>query len=131
MDNNIESSFINDYIVKERRERLLFELGSVKKRETAIMRFSHNAEGLINLKKIIYCNEALTEKQAIDFFKTKRINKFYIVSLGRNDKCVLSFEDALAYCFSEYMPVILIGEGYSFLKCESEYGTSKKIILQR
>ena len=131
MLNDIESKFVNDYILKAKRDRLLFELGSDKKREKALARFSHEAEEIFDSKKIIYCGVELTAGEAIDFFKEKKIKNFYVVSSSQNDKIVLAAEMALNYCFSEYMPVILIGEDYAFVKCEVELGASKRIILHR
>ncbi|MBR1891818.1 MAG: hypothetical protein IJ811_04930 [Clostridia bacterium] len=129
MINDIEIKFINDYIIKVKRDRLLFELGNEKRREKAIMRFSHDAEQFINPKKIVYCGETLTEREANDFFKKNKNKSFYVVSTDKKDESVLPTETALTYSFSEYMPVILIGETCSFIKCESEFGSSKKMIL--
>ena len=51
MNKVIEESFVNSYIIKNRRERLLFELWG-KKREDGIGRFCHRADTLIDASKI-------------------------------------------------------------------------------
>ena len=50
MDSKIEKEFVKSYIDKNYQERLLYELGSSKKRVNALSRFSHNAETI--LKKV-------------------------------------------------------------------------------
>ena len=47
MDSNIEKEFVKSYIDKNYQERLLYELGSSKKRVNALSRFSHNAETIL------------------------------------------------------------------------------------
>ena len=50
MDSKIEKEFVKSYIDNNYQERLLYELGSSKKRVNALSRFSHNAETI--LKKV-------------------------------------------------------------------------------
>ena len=38
MNNTLESNFINDYIVKEKKERLLHEFSNHKKRENEMIK---------------------------------------------------------------------------------------------
>ena len=47
MDSKIEKEFVKSYIDKNYQERLLYELGSSKKRVNALSRFSHNAETIL------------------------------------------------------------------------------------
>ena len=53
MDYSAEEHFVNTFIKKNRRERLLLELKDEKKRYRGISRFCHTAEDLLDQTKII------------------------------------------------------------------------------
>ena len=42
MNNILETNFINGFIVENKKERLIHEFSNPKKRENALMRFSHS-----------------------------------------------------------------------------------------
>ncbi len=52
MDTTAEERFVNSFIRKERRRRLLYELSTPKKRYAAVDRFCHQAEELLVPAKI-------------------------------------------------------------------------------
>ena len=54
MINMLELKFINEFIVKEKKDRLIYEFSNPQKRENAIMRFSHKVENIVN-DKFIQC----------------------------------------------------------------------------
>ena len=75
MINNIELNFINKYIVKEKKERLIYEFSNLK--EKAILRFSHNINCII--KRNIKINQ-IRVNELINI----KINKMvYIISLDK------------------------------------------------
>ncbi len=53
MDYSAEEHFVNTFIKKNRRERLLLELKDEKKRHRGISRFCHTSEDLLDQAKII------------------------------------------------------------------------------
>ena len=53
MDFEMEKLFVKRFIAKDLRERFLYELSS-KKREFAILRFSHQVERVINARTLIF-----------------------------------------------------------------------------
>ena len=52
MDCFSEKIFVNNFIVKRLRDRVLYELSSCKHREKAIDRFSHNIDDIIIYENI-------------------------------------------------------------------------------
>ena len=123
MDKKIEQEFVKKYIDKAHQDRLLFELGSEKRRQKAMSRFSHNSEEVLKKsvnKKIIKTFNELQEKE-----KT-----VYIISCDENDGVNMLLSNAVPYCESAYMPVILIGEEFSLIKEEAEKGTPKMFYLK-
>ena len=54
MINMLELKFINEFIVNEKKDRLIYEFSNPQKRENAIMRFSHKVENIVN-DKFIQC----------------------------------------------------------------------------
>lgn len=54
MDFDKEKLFVNRYLIKTRRERILYELGKSSKRLEALGRFCHDCCMYVDEKKIIY-----------------------------------------------------------------------------
>lgn len=52
MDKEKELLFVKNFIIKQKRERILYELASNKKRKNAISRFCHMASDYIDIKKL-------------------------------------------------------------------------------
>ena len=111
--NNTELDFINKYIVKEKKERLIYEFSNLK--EKAILRFSHNINCLI--KRDIKINQ-IRVNELINI----KINKMvYIISLDKINGEYLLYNDAINHLINQYMPVILIGDNFVIIKTEDEY----------
>ena len=120
MDKNTETSFVNKFVKKEYRDRLLFELCSKKHREKAISIFSHDSEiVLIN-------NFVRTSVEEIKQQKLKSKN-IYIISDDECDGIFMEFCNALDYLEKTYMAVILIGDEFVVVKEEIE--GKKPVIL--
>ena len=103
MDSKIEKEFVKSYIDKNYQERLLYELGSSKKRVNALARFSHNAETILKKsvsKRIITSLGDFQEKD----------QTVYIISWDEKDGLTMPLSDAVRYLEASYMSVILIGK---------------------
>ena len=123
MDSKIEKEFVKIYIDKNYQERLLYELGSSKKRVNALSRFSHNAETILKKsvsKRII---TSLCDFQEKD-------QTVYIISWDEKDGLILPLSDAVRYLEASYMSVILIGKDFSLIKEEAENGCAKIFCLK-
>ncbi|MBD5134784.1 MAG: hypothetical protein HDT39_02285 [Lachnospiraceae bacterium] len=60
MNNKFELEFVNNYIAKGKRERILYELTSKKKRKNAISRFCHNTLEYIDKNKVVYAGNSIS-----------------------------------------------------------------------
>ena len=123
MDSKIEKEFVKSYIDKNYQERLLYELGSSKKRVNALSRFSHNAETILKQsvsKRII---TSLGEFQEKD-------QTVYIISWDEKDGITMPLSDAVSHLEASYMSVILIGKDFSLIKEEAGNGCAKIFYLK-
>ena len=123
MNNDIEQKFVKNYIDKNYQERLLYELGSSKKRANALSRFSHNAETILKKsvsKRIITSLGDFQEKD----------QTVSIISLDEKDGLTMPLSDAVRHLESSYMAVILIGKDFSLIKEETEKGCAKILYLR-
>lgn len=72
MDRRAEERFVNSFIRKERRRRLLYELSSPKKRYDAVDRFCHQAPVLLDPVKIVLEGEDLERRAEFRTFLRER-----------------------------------------------------------
>ena len=123
MNSEIEQQFIKNYIDKNYQERLIYELGTSKKRVNALSRFSHNVESILKkgINKKIITN--------FDDFQEKN-QTVYIIALNEKDGTTMSLSDAIRYLESSYMSAILIGKDFSLIKEEPEKGGAKILYLK-
>ena len=122
MDNALELNFLNTYIVREKKERLIYEFANSKKREYALLRFSHDVENIIKSNFIQYrCNAGNLN---IHFNISKDV---YVISLSKIEGEFCPYEEAIAHLNCQYMPVIIIADNYVIIK--SEDGDSKDNIF--
>ena len=123
MDSEIEQQFAKNYIDKNYQERLLYELGSSKKRANALSRFSHDVETI--LKKSV-SKRIIT---SLDNFQEKD-QTVYLISWDEKDGITMPLSDAVRYLEASYMSVILIGKDFSLIKEETENGCAKILYLK-
>lgn len=114
MNSDLEMKFINDFIVKEKKERLIHEFSNHKKRENALYRFSQHVERLVNNDLIKYrCNvDKLTDILNLS-------GNVYVISLLKIDGEICLYKEAVSHLNEQYMPVIIIADNYIIIKSES------------
>lgn len=127
MNSQIEQAFVEKYINKRYKERLQFELSSEKKRQVGLDRFSHDAELLIDSKKLSLKTNAPTQTLFSTWFGNS--TDVYVLSDKYIDGKEMSITDAYQYAVSEYCAVIICGDGCAVIKSESE-GNSKFYLLK-
>lgn len=124
MNNTLEMNFITTFIVKEKKDRLIYEFLNPKKRENALMRFSHNTESIVNDKFIKYrCNIETLNKYI------NVTSDLYVISLDKLNGEVCSSEEAFLHLKEQYMPVIILGNDFAVIKSENEESKDNIIIL--
>ena len=80
MDYSNERYFVQTFIRKDRRERLLYELTTPGKRYDGISRFCHQAKGLLDQAKIIMEGEDLDRRAEFDRFLRQHDEICYVLS---------------------------------------------------
>ena len=124
MNNTLELDFINTYVVKEKKERLIYEFSNPKKREHALLRFSHNIESIVN-DKFIKCRCNIDNiNQFLDLF-----GDVYVVSLYKIGGEICSYKQAVAHLSEQYMPVIIIADNHVIIKSECDSTKDNIFIL--
>lgn len=118
MNNDIEKRFIKAYIDKNYQERLLYELGSSKKRVNALSRFSHSVDRILK--------ESVNQQIVTDVTNLREPNQsVYIISWDEKDGTSMPFSEAARYIETTYTSTILIGEDFSLIKEETEKGAPR------
>ena len=130
MDNNIENKFIENFICRYFRRRLMFEL-SGKKRDEGMRRFCHNANEILDLRyvykagKDIYYAELKTYLKAL-YYKFNNDCYYFDYYCGE----YLETEDAIERNMSNMSAsIILFGDKIAFIKSETDYGAPMKYLL--
>lgn len=125
-----EKSFVKRFIKKEKQDRLLFEL-SGKKRQHGIERFCHNAEDMIDTKRIVYSGNSLFPDEILKITKQYKVpESCYIIAYQKElDKKYVSFEDALGLVLGNGMAAIIICNDFAVIETEQYSGTPFRYIL--
>lgn len=117
-----EEYFIRAYILPNRRERMRFELSSIKRRSDCIWRFAHCARDMLKLEYIhpVFSKEGdlwLNSKLLRDEIGDKLV---YILDYDKTlDRARLPFRSALSK-FMGCGPYIMIDTGLTFAFVETE-----------
>ena len=127
MNREIECEFINKFIVKDKRERLLFELA--KKRGMAINRFCHGLEEILDKRKIIFAGEKLDVSEVYAEMRKRQNGKTCYV-IAESDGEIVDLEKGINMCYNWAGGAVLIAGNVAFFKEEVEYGSPMKYILQ-
>ncbi len=130
MNYEIEKEFVNNFIIKNRRERLLFELKSAKKRKNAIGRFCHTSLQYLDDSKILIKGKTVTEQEIKNIVKKNIDKEWYLISWDENfDGETYEIEKALDIIINMGMASIMICGDYAIVIEEQENGAPNKYIL--
>lgn len=127
MNEKIEKTFVETFIIKSLQERLLFELLG-KKRNKALTRLSHNIKGIFECK---HMKQIIDKKELLDMIDEQGFNsnKVYVIG-GQFDGKELPCLEAIQNAFQQSDAMVLIfSSSFAFIKEESEGGYSEKYIL--
>ena len=129
MNKAIEENFVNSYIIKNKRDRLLFELCG-KKRRDGIGRFSHNAEALLKETKIRLKGQYIL-KDLQNVIATTDSHKCYVISYSEElDGKEFNKDEILDLILDYGMPSIVIFDNFAIIQTEQEQGPALKYLLQ-
>lgn len=124
----LEEQFVTNYINKEYKDRLLFELNSNKKRENALSRFSHNAKDLLKKGKIQLTLTSFEQAKLQSFLKE---TDYYVISAIHLDGVTMTKSQVLTYLDESFGPVIVCGANIAIVKKEYEVGTDNYFLLNK
>lgn len=130
-DEEMEQFFVNNFVVRNRRQRLLFEL-SGKKRIDGMMRFCHGTLKLIIKEKIIASGTDLYEKEILHIIRqhTNAENAYIMAYDEEIDACSCSVQEALEKVLSNGMAAIVIIDNVVVIETEQVRGTPERYILR-
>lgn len=130
MNTDIEKEFVGRFIVKERRERLLFELGS-RKRKDGIGRFCHGAEEILIKDKIALYGNDLFYDEILGYIRhTEKAKQCYIIAYNDwLDGISCPVENGLERILGNGMAAILIIGDTAVVETEQCFGTPERFVL--
>lgn len=130
MNKVIEENFVNSYVIKNKRERLLFELWG-KKRRDGIGRFSHRADNHIDDSKIRLKGQYISNDLK-EIVATTNTSKCYVISWYEEfDGKEFNKDDVLDLLLGCGMPSIAIFDDFVIIETEQEQGPAIKYFLQK
>ncbi|HAE15409.1 MAG TPA: hypothetical protein DCG51_02560 [Erysipelotrichaceae bacterium] len=125
-----EQYFVLTFIRKSRRERLLFELTSPKKRYDGISRFCHQAEDVLDHSKIIMTGEDMDRLPEFQKFVRMHDEPCFILSPdGFIDGQHVPLKDAVEMAVMCPDAAVMIGSSYAIVFGESSKGGRGKYLL--
>ena len=130
MINEIEKGFVKQYIIKKRQERLIYELGSSKKRINAMSRFCHSSLELIKPNMIYESGDLSCDRILSLLIKFGKNEKNYIMAYDENiDKKYMNNDEAIRNVIGNGMAAIIINSDIVIIETEQEIGPAIKYVL--
>ena len=131
MNSEKENEFINLFIVKEKADRLKYELSKKDKRKTGIGQFCHNINDMI---KTQYLYQKMNTSSPNELYgiirKISKSDVAYVISYDdRIDGTEQKLFEAINSCIYYGMPSIIIIEKVVIIITEQEKGSPEKYIL--
>ncbi|MBR2767550.1 MAG: hypothetical protein IKD68_01320 [Solobacterium sp.] len=117
MDEQKEKAFVQTFIRKNRRDRLLHELGTPSKRYRGISRFCHQAEELLDPAKTVMRGTGIeTEPEFERFFKAHQKELCYLLSpYTFPDEIILPLPEAVQEALHCPDAVILFSDSFAMV----------------
>lgn len=129
MNVEIEKSFVKEYIKKNRRDRILYELNNAKKRINAIGRFCHNAADYLIASKIVYKGTSL--EHGMELLNVSNSKECYLISFDDDiDGKVFAPMEAMERIESIGMASIAIFTDFCVIKTEQSVGPAEVFFLK-
>ena len=131
MDNLIEEKFVKNFIIKDKRERILHELSSTKKRKLAVQRLY----SLLDNKFAVMESSKIGEEEIISAIKKYfNVNKdCYVIADGNDDRETMPFKVALKNMLEYEMNYVIICDENTIIAGEeyNTYCSPSKMILHK
>ena len=122
--------FIDTFIRKEKRERLLYELTTPKKQYAGLSRFCHNAEDLLDRNKIRMEGKDLENRSGFQQFV--KLNDGLCLILSPElypEECRLPLSEAVSLAAFSSDAVVILGSDFAVVFSEAIKGGRDKYLL--
>ena len=130
MDYTFEEHFVNTFINKSRRERLLHELRKPDKRYEGISRFCHQAKQLLDPSKIVMEGEDLDRSPGFERFVKTHDEICSVLTPGScMEERSLPLKDAVREAVLSPDAVVIIGSTFAVVFGEPMKGGRGKFLL--
>lgn len=130
MEKDVEERFVNLYIVKSKRMRILHEFFHNEKRRYAIGRFCHMTTNYVKENCILDSGNKLSQEELFELMRKNNQKKCYVISWDSDiDGTWLNLEAALEAAIGLGMPSILIFDDFAIIETEQEQGAACKYVL--
>lgn len=132
-EKEIEKNFVNTYIIKNRRERIIFELSNPKKREDALSRFCHEALTYLMESMIIYQGNKVSHAELLSMIRehTKEKQCYVIAYNEYLDQKFMENQNAINEVIGNGMAAIMIWDNIVIVETEQEQGPAMKYVLSK
>ncbi len=130
MDYSNERHFVQSFIRKTHRERLLYELTSPEKRYDGVSRFCHQAKELLEPSKIIMEGEDLERRPEFGRFVQQHDEICFVLSPDfYTDEQFLPLRDAVHKAIISLDAVLIMGSTFAVVFGEPLKGGRGKYLL--
>lgn len=129
MDSKTEYDFIKKYIVKNKQDRIQYELSNKNKRIDGICRFCHRTPDLVKAAMIFYRGYNVSVLQK--YIGASREEQCYVISFDNTiDGTWQRSEIIFSRIVGMGMPSIAIFKNFSVIETEQVQGPAEKFILK-
>ena len=130
MDYSNERHFVQAFIRKNRRDRLLYELTTPEKRYEGVSRFCHRAKDLLEPSKIIMEGEDINRRPEFEQFVRQHDEICFVLSPDfYMDEQYLPFRDAVDQAIICLDAILIIGSSFAVVFGEPMKGGRGKFLL--
>ena len=130
MDYSNERHFVQAFIRKNRRDRLLYELTTPEKRYEGVSRFCHQTKDLLEPSKIIMEGEDINRRPEFEQFVRQHDEICFVLSPDfYMDEQFLPFRDAVDQAIICLDAILIIGSSFAVVFGEPMKGGRGKFLL--
>ena len=130
VDYSAEQHFVQSFIRKNRRERLLYELTTPEKRYDGVSRFCHQARDFLDPAKIVMEGEGLDRRSEFERFVRQHDELCVVLSPDFwLDEQFLPLQDAVRQAVISMDAVLILGSTFAIVFGEPMKGGRGKYLL--
>lgn len=126
-----EEYFAKTFLRKERRDRLLSELTTPRKRSRGLDRFCHSSADLIDPERILMQGDDLERQPVFESFVKEHEEMVVLLSPEPTvDLLAMPFSEAVRIAVMSPDAVIIVGDGFSCVFSEVYKGRDKFLLIE-